>query len=322
VASATLIATLAASLAFTSGVHAQRAAPIPTPETNTDAGMSAMAAHKKSLVFEAKGATIYYEMRGSGPVLLVIPGGPQDAGVFARLAELLADRYTVLTFDPRGNSRSPFFAEPLPLNVDIHADDAAALITLTGSGPAFVFGTSGGAQVGLNLAVRYPKLVRALVAHEPPSIMMLDDPEPALAADRALQEIYRTKGVDAAMAEFFADAGFGGNGETEQAPPEFDMLPEAAETFQRVSGNFEYWLAHGMMALSTYVPDVTALKNGQPKVAVAIGEASAGLPIDNMARALASKLAVEPVPFPGDHIGYETHAEAFAEKLHLAFSSQ
>lgn len=145
-----------------------------------------MSAPTKSLVLEAKGATIYFEVRGSGPVVLVIPGGPQDAGVFARLAELLADRYTVLTFDPRGNSRSPFFAEPQPLNVDIHADDAAALIKLTSDGPAFVLGTSGGAQIGLNLAARYPELVRALVAHEPPSIMMLDDPEPTLAADRAL----------------------------------------------------------------------------------------------------------------------------------------
>jgi pimeloyl-ACP methyl ester carboxylesterase len=184
--STVLVATFAAFLVFTSGVLAQRAVQIPTPETNTDAGVSAMSAPTKSLVLEAKGATIYFEVRGSGPVVLVIPGGPQDAGVFARLAELLADRYTVLTFDPRGNSRSPFFAEPQPLNVDIHADDAAALIKLTSDGPAFVLGTSGGAQIGLNLAARYPELVRALVAHEPPSIMMLDDPEPTLAADRAL----------------------------------------------------------------------------------------------------------------------------------------
>jgi hypothetical protein len=124
------------------------------------------------------------------------------------------------------------------------------------------------------------------------------------------------------MAEFFADAEFGGDGETEQAPSEFAMSPEAAETFQRVSGNFEYWLAHGMIALSTYVPDILTLKNGQPKVIIAIGEASAGQPMDTMARALASKLAIEPVPFPGDHIGYERHAEVSAKKLPLAFSSQ
>jgi pimeloyl-ACP methyl ester carboxylesterase len=49
------------------------------------------------------GATIYYEVQGSGPVLVMIPGGPTDAGIFAGLARCLADRYTVVAYDPRGN---------------------------------------------------------------------------------------------------------------------------------------------------------------------------------------------------------------------------
>ena len=40
------------------------------------------------------GATLYVEIRGSGPVLLCIPGGPTDAGMFNDLAERLGDRYT------------------------------------------------------------------------------------------------------------------------------------------------------------------------------------------------------------------------------------
>lgn len=28
------------------------------------------------------GASLYYEVRGSGPVLLMMPGGPADAGAF------------------------------------------------------------------------------------------------------------------------------------------------------------------------------------------------------------------------------------------------
>jgi pimeloyl-ACP methyl ester carboxylesterase len=52
------------------------------------------------------GAALHYEIRGSGPVLLLIPGGPADGGVFAPIRELLADRYTVVTYDPRGLSRT------------------------------------------------------------------------------------------------------------------------------------------------------------------------------------------------------------------------
>jgi pimeloyl-ACP methyl ester carboxylesterase len=53
------------------------------------------------------GATLYYEVRGDGPVVLLICGGIYDAAGYAALAERLADRYTVITYDRRGNSRSP-----------------------------------------------------------------------------------------------------------------------------------------------------------------------------------------------------------------------
>jgi pimeloyl-ACP methyl ester carboxylesterase len=267
---------------------------------------------------DVAGGSIYYEVRGQGPVLLIIPGGPQDAGVFAGLARLLADRYTVVAYDPRGNSRSPFDG---PLDVDQQADDAAALIETVG-GPAFVFGTSGGAQIALNLAVRHSTLVRAVLAHEPPAILLLDDPAPALAADQELYDIYRRDGVEAAMGKFFADNGLEG-GEDGDPPSEMpQMSPEDAETFARVSGNFEYWLAQGMMPLGRFVPDAEALRTGTPRVAVAIGEQSRGQPIEAMASALARRLGAEPVTFPGDHMGFGPHAQAFAEALHRSFGKQ
>src|SRR5919108_4494073 len=90
------------------------------------------------------GATLYYEVRGSGPVLLMIPGGPTDAGMFTGLADLLADRYTVVTYDPRGHSRSTLDGAPEDVAVDLHADDAARLLDAVSDGPAYVFGSSGG----------------------------------------------------------------------------------------------------------------------------------------------------------------------------------
>jgi hypothetical protein len=121
-------------------------------------------------------------------------------------------------------------------------------------------------------------------------------------------------GVDAAMGQFFSSNGLGG----EAPPPEFEMPPEAMETFARVSGNFEYWLAHGMIALSSYVPDVDALRASTPRIVVAIGEQSVGQPIHEMSLGLAGRLARDPVMFPGDHMGFEAMAEPFAEALHRA----
>ena len=247
----------------------------------------------KTATLKVSGATLYYEVLGTGPTLLIIPGGPQDAGVFAELSAALADRYTVVAYDPRGNSRSTFDGAPTALDVAQQADDAAALIAAVGS-PAYVFGTSGGAQIGLDLAARHPQHVRTLVAHEPPTMMLLDDPSPHMAADKALYDTYRRDGVDAAMGQFFSSNGLGGD-----APPsELEMPPEAMETFARVSGNFEYWLAHGMIPLSTYVPDVATLRAGKPRVVVAIGEQSVGQPIHEMSMGLATKLAAGSGDFP------------------------
>ncbi|WP_245272154.1 alpha/beta hydrolase [Mesorhizobium sp. LSJC285A00] len=269
------------------------------------------------------GASLYYEMRGSGPVLLIIPGGPQDAGVFADVAGHLADRYTVVAYDPRGNSRSTFDGEPQEQDLDVHGDDAARLIEALGAGPAYVFGTSGGAQIGLNLAARHPGRVRALVAHEPPSMMLLDDPSPSLAGMRDLHDTYRSQGVEAAMQKFFSENSLSeGPGQDEagpqDGPPSFEPSPEEAETFARVSGNFEYWLAHGVMPLSLYRPDIEALR-GRP-VVVGIGEESIGQPIDGMGKALADGLGSKRAAFPGDHMGFAPYPDRFAETLHLTLS--
>ncbi|KIF06319.1 alpha/beta hydrolase, partial [Streptomyces sp. RSD-27] len=53
------------------------------------------------------GATLYHERRGEGPVLLLIPGGGADAGLYAGMAPALAAAgRTVVSYDPRGQSRS------------------------------------------------------------------------------------------------------------------------------------------------------------------------------------------------------------------------
>src|SRR5437763_16840115 len=46
-------------------------------------------------------ARLYYERQGDGPLLLMI-GSPMDSTGFAGLASALADRYTVVTYEPRG----------------------------------------------------------------------------------------------------------------------------------------------------------------------------------------------------------------------------
>jgi pimeloyl-ACP methyl ester carboxylesterase len=86
---------------------------------------------------DVPGARLYYETRGSGPVLLLLPGGTADARIFAGIAPLLSDRYTVVTYDPRGLSRSTLDVLPEDARiVEIFADDAQRLLGALGGEPA------------------------------------------------------------------------------------------------------------------------------------------------------------------------------------------
>jgi len=271
----------------------------------------------RSSILKVPGGRIYYEVRGSGPLLLMIPGGPTDAGVFADLSRHLVDRYTVVAYDPRGNSRSTLDGEPEEQRVDVHGDDAARLIEALGDGPAYVFGSSGGAQIGLNLTARYPERVRALVAHEPPCVMMLPNPSEALAQDEEVHDTYRREGLEAAVHKFMAMSGLSEEPAKADAPPPVAPTPEAIETLNRINGNMEYFIAHGLMPLSLYVPDVNALRAGH-RVVVGLGEKSVGQITYRTGAALAEKLGAQPVVFPGDHIGYGSDADTFAQILHRA----
>ena len=76
----------------------------------------------------------------------------------------------------RGFLRSPVDGEVGPDKLGADVEDLAALIERHGE-PAVVLGSSSGAIVALELLVRRPDLVRAVVAHEPPLISLLEDRE-------------------------------------------------------------------------------------------------------------------------------------------------
>ena len=74
------------------------------------------------------GTTLYYEKQGTGTAVLLIAGSTGDAGNFTRAADLLADEFAVVTYDRRGNSRSPRPTGWTATSVAEQADDAAGLI--------------------------------------------------------------------------------------------------------------------------------------------------------------------------------------------------
>jgi pimeloyl-ACP methyl ester carboxylesterase len=261
------------------------------------------------------GATLYYEIRGSGPVLLCITGGPTDAGMFTDLAGRLADRYTVVTYDQRGHSRSTLDGEAEDIPIALHADDAAAILEAVGWEPAYVYGNSGGGTIGLDLVVRHPRLVHTLVAHETFLIELLPDGARWRSEFDDIAEIYRTEGVFPAMGRFGAIVEEGGpkySEEMQQAP----STPEAEEMMARMSGNFDLFIAHELQSNGGYVPDLDALRNASTRIVSAAGETSGEQAARRSAVALADRLGIAVTYLPGAHGGWGSDPQEFAERLH------
>src|SRR5690349_20614420 len=93
---------------------------------------------------DVPGGSLYYEVRGTGPLMLVV-GQPMTSGPFAALADHLATDHTVVTYDPRGHGHSSVDDPTQPVTPEVEADDLSRIIGALGGGPADVMGTSGGA---------------------------------------------------------------------------------------------------------------------------------------------------------------------------------
>jgi pimeloyl-ACP methyl ester carboxylesterase len=272
----------------------------------------------KASLLKVPGASIYYEVRGSGPVLLMMPGGPADAGAFHRIAGYLEPDYTVVTYDPRGLSHSPLDG---PVRddriVEIFADDAHRLLAATGKEPAFVFGSSGGAVIALELAARHPEQIRILVSHEPPAPALLPDPARERAAMAEIVRTYRTAGIGPAMQKFMVQTRIRSG---PPPPPPGEPTPEMREGMARMKRNMDFWLGHYFMAVAAYEPDFGALKAGPFRIVPGVGAESRGELANEGGLALAKRLGTEAVVFPGAHGGFESHAPEFAVRLREVFA--
>jgi pimeloyl-ACP methyl ester carboxylesterase len=250
---------------------------------------------------------LYYEVRGSGP-LVVLAGAPMDAAALAPLAESLAVDHTVLTTDPRGIHRSPLDDPEQDSTPELRADDLARLIAHIDAGPATVFGTSGGAVTALALVQSFPERVHKVIAHEPPCYALLDDRERLDAQTEELIATYLGGDVLGAWAKFMDQAGI--------------VLPDGAleqwfggERDPQVVADESRWFAHEMLPTCRWQPDLAALRSAAARIVIGIGEESAGQHCDRTSRALAAAIGIEPTAFPGDHTGFVEHPEPFAARL-------
>jgi pimeloyl-ACP methyl ester carboxylesterase len=261
---------------------------------------------------EVPGARIYYQLRGSGPLLALI-GAPLGSSGFAALADLMASEYTVVTYDPRGSEHSTVTDRTEITTPELLAQDVSRVLTSVSDGPAAIFGSSGGAVTGLALVTAHAEQVSVLVAHEPPLVTLLSNAKEELAEVEEIYQTYLRAGSEAAIRRFVLWIGVLDEERRRQlaAMPEPEPVPAPAVP----QTDSDFFHANQNRATTGYRPDLHALSRASIRLVVGVGKESAGQLAHRCALALAEHLGLPPTEFPGDHGGFTNEAPAFAERL-------
>ena len=124
------------------------------------------------------GIQVNYEIRGSGPALLMFaPGGwrsvmsrwtaagGKDAWKEMDGLATLSRHFTTIAYDRRESGLSGGRIEPL--NWDLYVQEAKALLDLAGAKQAYLLGCCMGASLALAFAVRHPQACAGLLLHWP-----------------------------------------------------------------------------------------------------------------------------------------------------------
>lgn len=110
---------------------------------------------------QTNGITMYYEVHGEGPPVLLIGGVGADRHLWYRQVPALARRVRVITPDNRGAGRTDKPDEPYSIRT--MADDLAGLLDGLKISTVGVVGASMGGFVAQEFALAYPDHVRKLV---------------------------------------------------------------------------------------------------------------------------------------------------------------
>jgi pimeloyl-ACP methyl ester carboxylesterase len=247
------------------------------------------------------GAHLYYEVQGSGPVLMLI-GQPMGIEGFFAIAPLLAGAFTVVTYDPRGFGRSTIDDPDQDAEPDLLADDVRRVLEAVGGAPAVVFGSSGGAVTGLALVARFPDHVATLIAHEPPVGLLLPEAEEVKVGLQGIYDAYLEHGMQAAWQAFMSFTGMPSGPPPDGDPPP----PSAAEV-----ATSDRFFRHGLFPIALYQPDLAALEVASTRLVIGGGSTSVGQFPQRTAAALAQRLGTPLVDFPGGHVGFMEEPQEF-----------
>lgn len=158
-----------------------------------------------STVTSPDGTTIAFSETGTGPAVVIVDGATSHRQVNPTgqaVAEALADRWTVYTYDRRGRGESGDAGDDAGVRDEV--DDIAALIEHAG-GEAFLLGFSSGAVLALEAALAGLPIT-GLALYEAPFVISGDRPPVAPDYRERLQRAVADGRPGDAVAQFMTEA--------------------------------------------------------------------------------------------------------------------
>jgi pimeloyl-ACP methyl ester carboxylesterase len=109
------------------------------------------------------GIQIYYEVHGTGPLLLLTHGYSSTSAMWQGQIEALSKRHKLVVWDMRGHGQSDYPDDPAAYSEALTIADMAALLDEVGARSAIVGGLSLGGYMALAFYRAHPERVRALL---------------------------------------------------------------------------------------------------------------------------------------------------------------
>lgn len=109
-------------------------------------------------IVEINGASLYYEVAGTGPPIVLLHDGLLDCRVWDDQFEAFAGSHTVVRYDIRGRGRSGMSDKEFS-----HVEDLRALLGFLGVQRTSLIGASNGGRISLDFVLEYPEMADSLV---------------------------------------------------------------------------------------------------------------------------------------------------------------
>ena len=249
-----------------------------------------------------EGDELYYEVRGQGFPLLMIPPGGGDGWQYSFVADLLADEYKIITFDRRANGRSTL-NNPQNFEISQQSRDAVAVLHAAGEESAYVFGNSSAAVIALDMARTQAHALRALIVHEAPLARLHPN---ARKWQRFFASVYLNGlrfGSSIAALQFMLGVQLPIAELIKATKPINAHRAQSSEPYLSDQTASEVLVKMELLPVTNYLPDVESIIRNGVRVFIAIGEwaLKRNTWIAQVNLILAQQLGCELVKFPGHH---------------------